>query len=261
MLKLLYSIMSKEKILSHKLFLQQEDAVFHLSYDNEMSFYDAVKNGDFEKVKTLMKPLTAEGLGVLSNNPIRNLKYHLIITIAFITRFCIEGGMNPEVAYTLSDIYIQQLDNCSLPEEIEALHREAIFDYTDRMLKIKKRIGYSKIVINVADYIYNHLNEKLSLDDLTKEFNINKSYLCELFKKETGLTINNYIHKLKIDAAKKMLIYSDYSPIDISNYFCFSSHSHFISIFKKFTKMTPNEYKKRNYRSYLSNRKSNNNPL
>lgn len=244
--------MSKENILSHKLFLQQEDAIFHLSYENEMSFYDAVKNGDFESLKKLMKPLNSEGLGTLSNNPLRNLKYHLIITIALITRFCIEGGMPTEAAYTLSDIYIQQVDVCNEAEEIVALHKEAIFDFTERMNKIKKRIGFSKTVIQVADYIYNHLNEKISLNLLASEFKINKSYLCELFKKETGITINNYILKLKIDAAKKMLIYSDFTPIEISNYFVFSSHSHFISIFKKFTNMTPSEYKKKNYRNYFS---------
>ncbi len=97
---------SKEKILSHKLFLQQEDANFHSPFDNEMSFYDAVKNGDFENIKRHMNPLNAEGMGKLSSNPLRNAKYHLIVTIALITRFCIEGGMPSESAYTLSDIYI-----------------------------------------------------------------------------------------------------------------------------------------------------------
>ena len=50
---------SKEKILSHKLFLQQEDANFHSPFDNEMSFYDAVKNGDFENIKIHMNALNA----------------------------------------------------------------------------------------------------------------------------------------------------------------------------------------------------------
>lgn len=240
--------MDKEQILSYKLFLQQEDTSFHLPYDDEMKFYNAVKNGDFEELKKIMKPLTTNTLGRLSKNPLRNLKYHLIITVAMITRFCIEGGMQPEAAYTLSDIYIQQIDECTEIEEVLALHREVSFDFTERMSKLKRNVGYSRPVIKTSEYIYNHLNKKLSLDEISEEMGINKSYLCELFKKETGITIFQYATKLKIDAACKMLLYTEYDAATIGNYFAFSSHSHFINCFKKLTGMTPNEYRKVNYK-------------
>ena len=242
---------SKDKILSYKLFLQQEDASFHIPFDKEMAFYNAVRNGDFEQVKNYMNPLTSTGLGKLSDNPLRNMRYHLIITIALITRFCIEGGMQPEAAYTLSDIYIQQLDKCKDTEEILTLHQEVVYDFTERMLKLRKNVGISKIVIKASEYIYNHLNEKLSLDAICAEYKINKSYLCKLFKKETGITLLQYATKLKIEASQKMLIYTDYAPSDISHYFSFSSHSHFINTFKKHTGLTPNEYRKQHYQKYF----------
>lgn len=245
---------SKEKILSHKLFLQQENANFHLPFDNEMTFYDAVKNGDFESLKKHMKPLDTAGMGKLSNNPLRNVKYHLIVTIALITRFCIEGGMPSETAYTLSDIYIQELDLCASFEELSAIHREVIYDFTERMQKIRKKTGLSKTVIQATDYIYNHLNEKIQLDVLAEYLNVSKSYLCELFKKETGITVYTYIMKLKIEAACNMLMNSDYTPAMIGNYFAFSSHSHFISKFKAYTGVTPNQYRRENYRNYFENR-------
>ncbi|MCR4580408.1 MAG: AraC family transcriptional regulator [Treponema sp.] len=242
---------SKQKILSYKLFLQQETANFHLPFDNEMSFYEAVKNGDFDELKKHMKPLTAEGMGKLSNNPLRNMKYHLIVTIALITRFCIEGGMPSETAYTLSDIYIQELDSSSDFESLSSIHEEVIYDFTERMQKIRKKAGLSKSVIQATDYIYNHLNEKIQLDTLADYIGVSKSYLCELFKKETGITVYTYITKLKIEAAQNMLAYSEYTPALIGNYFAFSSHSHFISKFREYTGMTPNQYRKKNYRNYF----------
>ncbi len=244
--------MDKEEILSYKLFLQQEYTNFHLPYDDEMKFYNAVKNGDFDELKKCLVPLTAENLGKLSKNPVRNLKYHLIITIAMITRFCIEGGMQSEAAYTLSDIYIQQLDECSDVEDVIALHREVAFDFTERMSKLKRNVGYSRPVIKTSEYVYNHLNEKISLENICEEIQINKSYLCELFKKETGITIFQYATKLKIEAACKMLLYTDYEAATIGNYFAFSSHSHFINSFKKVTGVTPNEYRKVNYKKHFN---------
>lgn len=245
---------NKEPLLSYKLFLQQENANYHIPYNSEMAFYNAVRNGDFDEVKKNMVPLNAEGLGKLSSNLLRNTKYHLIVTIAMITRFCIEGGMQPEAAYTLSDIYIQQTDTCTDLEELVALHQEVIFDFTERMGKLRKNIGYSRAVIKTSEYIYNHLNEKISLDNICELVKVNKSYLCELFKKETGITIFQYATKLKIEAAQKMLIYTDYTPTDISNYFVFSSQSHFINSFKKHTGMTPNEYRKLHYQKYFESK-------
>lgn len=250
--------MNKEPVLSYKLFLQQEYANFHLPYRSEMQFYNAVRDGNMEEVKKFMNPLDAAGLGKLSNNPLRNTKYHLIITIAMITRFCIEGGMQSEEAYTLSDIYIQQLDTCTEIDELIALHKEVIYDFTQRMQKVRKNIGYSRAVIKTSEYVYNHLNEKISLDKICAELKINKSYLCELYKKETGITIFQYATKLKIEASQKMLLYTEYTPAEISNYFDFSSHSHFINTFKKHTGVTPNEYRKLHYQQYMESQVKNN---
>ncbi len=239
------------QILSHKLFLNREQGISHLAYDKELSFYSSVKSGNLDAVKKIMLPLKNEFLGCLSQNPVRNLKYHLTITIALITRFCIEGGLPPETAYTLSDIYIQRLDLCNEEAAITKLHQEVVFDFTNRMRELKKNSVMPLSIVKSMDYIYEHLHEKILLDTLADHVNINKSYLCKLFKSETGMTVGNYIMKLKLEAAGNMLIYTDYSPVEIGNYFSFSSHSHFIKAFRQATGMTPKEYRERNYRKHF----------
>lgn len=237
-----------EKILSHTLFLQREYKVSHLEYDREMDFYEAVKNGDAAKLKKIMLPLGSKRLGKLSNNPLRNLKYHLVVTIAMITRFCIEGGLPSETAYTLSDIYIQKADVCADEDEIYLLHKTIVFDFAQRMKDLHRMPGLSRPVVKAIDYVYDHLQEKIALDKVAGATVLSKGYLCELFKKETGLTIFGYVMKLRTEAASNMLMYADYKPTDIANYFSFSSHSHFIKIFREQTGMTPAEYRKKHYR-------------
>ena len=241
-----------EKVLSHKLFLQREYNYSHLSYEKELNFYNAVKSGDTELLEEIMLPLKDAQLGTLSPNPVRNIKYHLIVTIALITRFCMEGGLAPETAYTLSDLYIQQVDSCQTEEEVSILHRKIVFEYANRMKAIKNQPVISKPVVLLMDYIYDHLNEKISLDDISKELSMSKTYLCALFKKECSMTIGQYINQLKIESASNMLIYADFSCSEISNYFGFSSCSHFISSFKKQIGMTPNEYRKHFYRHHFN---------
>lgn len=236
-----------DKILSHKLFLQREYSIVHLEYDKEMEFYEAVKKGDFNKLKKIMVPLKNEKLGKLSTNSIRNLKYHLIITVAMITRFCIEGGMPSETAYTLSDIYIQQIDVCNDDEEIELLHNEIVFDFADRMLKIYKATRVSKTVLKAINFIYDNLQKNISLQQVAESAGLNKTYFCKLFKDEMNMTVFQYVTKVRIETAANMLEHSDYSAVAISNYFMFSSHSYFIKMFKKYMGVTPLEYKKSNY--------------
>ena len=99
--------MNVNKKLSHVEFLNREYNISHLSYEREMAFFNCTKEGNPEEAARLFKPFNSEDMGRLSDDSLRNLKYHLIITVAFITRYCIEGGMEMEAAYNLSDIYPQ----------------------------------------------------------------------------------------------------------------------------------------------------------
>ncbi len=234
-------------------FIQREYQISHLTYEQEFSFYQAVKEGNKKKVISKMLPLKNEKLGHLSDNPVRNLKYHLIITIALITRFCIEGGMIPEAAYTLSDIYIQKLDLCTAEQEITDLHKEVILNYTKKMKQINKETEFSKAILMTMDYVYDHLHEKITLDSLATFVGYNKTYICDLFKKETGITIGTYINKRKFEAAKNMLLYTSFTTSEIAEYLAFSSQSHFIQSFKKETGLTPKKFQNINSRSHFKN--------
>lgn len=238
-----------EEILSRTLFLQREYSVYHLAYEKEKAFYDAVGRGDFSAVKKLMLPLKNELLGQLSKNPLRNLKYHLIVSTAMITRSCIEGGMNPEAAYTLSDIYIQQIDLCGTEDGIALLHREMIFDFTSRMAAENGPHGLSQKIVLAVDYIYDHLHEKISVGAMAEFLGMGKTYLCDLFRRETGITVGAYIRKKKIEAAKKLILYDGCTSEEAAAAFGFSSASHFINAFRKETGVTPGEYKRINFRA------------
>ena len=115
-----------QKALAKIEFENREDNRFHTPYDKEIEFYQNIKMGNVEEVLEQLRPFDSDGMGILSEDRLRNLKYHLIITIAFITRYCIEGGMEMEEAYNRSDIYIRRLDLFRAEEEIESLDRLVI---------------------------------------------------------------------------------------------------------------------------------------
>ena len=237
--------------LASLLFLQREFQTKHPVYEKELAFYSLVKEGNVKALHEMEEEFTfidKPENGVLSNNPKRNLLYHVIVTIAMITRFCIEGGMDSETAYTLSDLYIQKADKASNYEELKKIHKEVSFDFASRMNSLRKENFFSKHIIICLDYIYEHLNESITIRQIADSIHINETYLSKLFKNETSTTIGEYIQSKKIEVAENMLKYSDYSCVDIANYLAFSSHSYFIQVFKKHTNLTPSIYRKINYR-------------
>ena len=90
-------------------FVDSESESLHRAPSIEYSFYNAVKTGDMEYVIKNCKEdafIHLDGTGVLSRNTLQNIKYHFVVTTAMITRYCIDGGLEPEQAYRLSDFYI-----------------------------------------------------------------------------------------------------------------------------------------------------------
>lgn len=229
-----------------------ESEIKHRSLAEEYSFFQAVKNGNMEFVKKNCQEeafTNPEGMGVLSKNVITNIKYHFVITVALITRYCIEGGMETEQAYRLSDFYIIRMDACNSIREISDLHHIMVLDFTGKMRLLQKNAALSKPVSQCIDYIYAHINDRITIETLAKHTALSPSYLSRLFKQNLGISVSDYIREKKIEKAQNLLRFSDFSYIDISNYLSFSSQSHFIQTFEHYVGMTPKQFRDTKYKS------------
>lgn len=233
-------------------FIQHELLVPHRLMEAEFTFYDAIATGDLDYVTENCKNHTftnPEGMGKLSENPLQNLRYHFVVTTAMITRYCVNAGMEQEKAYSLSDFYILKMDSCRTIEEIGKLHTTMCLDLCKKMNLLRSQQILSKPIVLCIDYIYSHLHFRITIKELADYLEISESYLSRLFLKEIGTPLSQYILDLKIEKAKNLLQYSDYTIIDISNYLSFCSQSHFIQVFQKKTGMTPHKYRTRHFRT------------
>ena len=243
--------MSYNKELNRRLFLQREEERTHVEYRHEFGFYSIITEGNVEAVKKILADPNNTGMyekaeyGQLSKNPLRNMRYHFVVSVSLITRLCAEKGLERELAYTLSDIYISKMDLLNSPQDIISLHNEMLMDFTRKMAELPKSQVYSIQVCRAIEYICRHLNRRLTAESIAAELGINRSYLSTVFKRETGTALSAFIRREKISAAENMLKFSDYSCSEIGEYFGFASQSHFISCFKEIIGVTPKEYRKR----------------
>lgn len=162
------------------------DEMEHREPSEEFLFYRAVANGDVDAVRKNCEQgrfMDTEGVGVLSRDPITNLKYHFVVTTAMVTRMCRQHGMELEQAFRLSDFYIQKLDDIHTADEIKHLHDEMVMDYTEKMRRYHHSNTNSKHINACKEYIYAHIKERITIEDLADALGVSSSYLSRLFKK------------------------------------------------------------------------------
>lgn len=222
---------------------QRESAMYHMELEAEKRFFELIANGKKDELMKGMIDLPYEEVGVLSKrSQLRNRKNFAIISIAFATRAAMSGGLYEELAFTLSDLHIQHIEELSDVKAVESATIAALLDFTERVGTIKKQ-GISKPVRLCQEYIYNQLYEPLAPAKLAELVQLNIAYLSQLFKKETGLPLASYIQREKIEEAKRLLRHTNDKIAAISTKLNFYDETYFVKVFKKHTGMTPRAYR------------------
>ena len=238
-----------QKHFNDILFENHENNVHHNPYDQEMREFGSIENGDLIQLEKSLQEDYDGTIGTLAKDPLRNLKNLGIVLVTLASHAAIRGGLSPEISFSLSDSYIQQIEECKDLALVAPLAHKAEFQYARMVHEIKeKQKGVLKNQKNprinkCKNFIFSHLHDRITLEDLAVEADCNPNYLSQLFKECEGISISGYILQEKINRAKNLLIYSDYSYIEIATYLGFSSQSHLGTQFKKHTGYTLRQYR------------------
>jgi chromate reductase, NAD(P)H dehydrogenase (quinone) len=102
------------------------------------------------------------------------------------------------------------------------------------------------ILRRVKNYMEEHLQEKLSLDELAHETDYSRAHFLRMFRAATGKTPHQYLTERRIERAKSMLLEAKkISLIDVAAQCGFSSQSHLTRVFRKQVGATPSEFKRK----------------
>jgi two-component system response regulator YesN len=138
--------------------------------------------------------------------------------------------------------YIKMIENArSMPELLQGFK-----NITDKVAEISHQVGanrYSELITGVMKYIHGNFSENISLSTAASRLHVNKNYLCELFKKQTGENFSDYLTKVRLDQAKEMLKTGRLSIAGVGERVGYPNPSYFVQLFKKRLGMTPLEYR------------------
>lgn len=209
----------------------------------ENALMEIVSRGDVATLKGWLSQAHAVQGGTIAKDQLRQLRNTFIVTATLVSRAAIRGGMHENDAFSLSDAYIQRVELLSSYEKILNLQYHMILEYTEQVEQLHRGKHASKLALDVANYVRHHLSESISVDAIAEELFLSRPYLSSKFRQETGQTLTDFILNEKTEEAKRLLRYSDKPAAAIAAYLGFSSHGHFCKVFKKYTGLTPNEYR------------------
>ena len=208
-----------------------------------------ITGGDTDAVSTQLKncELIFTDDRILSKNELRNTIHHFILFADAVSSACMQNGMGSTEAYTLAGLYILKADECHTSDSVHIVFEDMCMDFAERMQEIRKDSVISLHIRRCIDYIYENLGADLRIKTLAEKAQLDPAYLSRLFRKETGISLKQFVKEARVDTAQNLLRYSDLSYPVISSSLGFSSQSAFIAVFKDITGMTPKVYRERYY--------------
>lgn len=226
-----------------------EAGQIHGTYQFENLMLSYIRDGEVQKLRALLARVAEQedfAQGKLAADPLRQAKNLLIGLVALVGKVAgIGGGMAVEDAYRLIDLYTQECEKAQTVEDVYLLQYNMVLDFTEKVAQAKLPEGISKEIYTAIQFIQNHTNVPISVDDVAVAVMMSRSSLTRQFRKETGKTILEFITECRLRDAKRLLRYSDMSLSSIASSLAFSNQAYFQTVFKRHTDMTPMQYRKK----------------
>lgn len=213
------------------------------SYYIERQMLTFVERGDLLGLQRFSVPSEING-GIIADTMLRQLKNMFIVTITLVSRAAIAGGLPTSIAFHLSDSYILQMEGMLTVSSIRSLTNQMLLDYTQRVAEAKAVTSSNPVLFKAIQYARQNTNRRISVADIADHVGLSRNYLSAYFKKEIGFELGAFILRCKLEESRELLLYTDKTLTEISNYLCFSSQSHFQRAFKKQYGTTPLHYRK-----------------
>lgn len=226
---------------------RDDDALFTMRmlenrYDGERRMIQAVSLGQTHKAEQIISHSSELMLEMRVPDPIRNIKNYTIIVNTLCRKAVEQGGVHPLYIDEISTGFAKRIEKIRTVEEGINMHHEMIYQYCELVNKHSMK-NYSPLIQKVIALVDFDLTADLTLHSQADRLNVNASYLSTLFKKETGMTLTEYVAKKRIDHSAFLLRNTNMQIQNVAQNCGIYDVNYFTKMFKKRIGKTPKEYR------------------
>lgn len=213
-------------------------------YDVENAFIRAVSGGNEAQGTEQVNKMQSLMLPQRNSNEMRDMKNYTITLNTLLRKAAETAGVHPYHIDSCSNSNVQQIEQLTNLDQCRSFQRKLVHSYCD-LVKEYNLKDYSMPIRKAITYINVDLSADLSLKSLAGQLNVNASYLSTLFKKETGMTLTEYVNNRRIKHARKLLRGTSLPVKNISLQCGISDIYYFSRMFKRITGVTPRAYREK----------------
>ena len=221
-----------------------EERVKHEEYpmEKENELLNRVRMGDRQGAKKILNELLAVIFLHTSGN-IELIKARVLELVVVISRAAVEGGAKLDKLLGLNYSFISELASKNKFEDVCFWIVKVLDTFLDTVYEARS-IKNSKLLEEAIQYIRENYHEKLSLENVAEKIYISPYYLSHLFKEELGITFLEYLTRIRMEEAKKLLMDRSLTILDISLRIGYDDPGYFSKVFKKNIGVSPSQYRK-----------------
>ena len=226
---------------SHIFFaLEKESDSPVITWEKSKEFIFRLETGMTEKVQELLNDFI--------DHTLKNSGYTLYqIKVYFFSlsdevRYILSKYMEQVNLYSANSSMHHILDNIFSLEELKQYYLQYYTNIAD-ILRRQNIYDSEDVVGNVKTYVDRHYYDNLTIEFVSSLFYMNRSYLSHLFKEKTGETFVYYLNSVRLNKATELLITTDKKMYQIAKSLGYDNVKYFFRVFKKYYKMTPEQYR------------------
>lgn len=213
-------------------------------YDMEKKVLYYVVKGESSRARTVANDILKRiHFSEANQGAYGNQRLYFIQMLALLRSNVIEAGVDMESSLSLNQVYLQKIEQCISSKELWEVYMQMLIDYAT-LAKKRTYHEYPAWIRHAIDYIQKHLHEQITLEDIADYVKLTPAYVSVQFKRLMQVSLVDFIYAQKIEEAKYLLEYRDITLTQIAFTLAFSSQSYFSRCFKKYTGMSPMNYRR-----------------
>ncbi len=228
------------KSLEEKLSIQSIS--LNYSLEKERDLVSKIKLGSFEEAKNVYQTLLAD-IFLKGAANINKVKARVLELGVILSRASVDGGADLNEALDLSSTFLKDVGRYETTEEIDLVAIKT-FDLFLQAIKRNSNASNSLSIRGIKDYILENYRGNISLEEICDAVFLSPNYASKIFKDDEGMTIMDYVVKVKLEEAKRLLRIPGISVEDIAEKLGYSDPSYFTKVFRRKIGVTPTQYRK-----------------
>lgn len=230
-----------EELENRKKLEEQLGQMFIYSMNKESDLMEAIKYGKLDQAQALLEEITNDIiLGSKGNMDV--IRTRAIELIVMTSRTAVSMGVSQERASKINASFIQIILMQNSIDDISSQLLSAIDIFHKEIQKNANKAEPASIK-TMKQFIQEHYSENLNLDTIAGSAFLSASYASRLFKKVLNISVMDYLLKIRIDEAKKMLKENELQIEEIAARAGYSDSSYFTKVFRKAEGVTPSQYR------------------